>query len=274
MIPTRDSLSVGSSTIVYDSTGAWVESLVLRGRQVIVPPRDGKKTHGGSAFLFPFANRVKGASYRWRERVYELPRNDGENSIHGLVLDRDFEATKHSDRVEFHTDFEHPGYPGRLQVHLAFVLRSNRFLCRLTVRNESAIPLPLSPGFHPYFAVKGPYRISVVGGADILGYRQGYFPDGTFRHFDFEGVQDFSSLSLDNCFRGMGSIRLSSQAGDLVIRRRSMRFFVIYNGQYAPGGSVAIEPMVGAPDAFNNGIGLRELGPGSSATFSFSVEVL
>ncbi|MEM3925242.1 MAG: aldose 1-epimerase, partial [Metallosphaera sp.] len=66
-------------------------------------------------------------------------------------------------------------------------------------------------------------------------------------------------------------ILLSSQYSKIAISKPGMDFVQIYTG--VPG-ALAIEPMSGAPDAFNNGIGLIKLLPSQTKEFSFQVKVL
>jgi len=53
-----------------------------------------------------------------------------------------------------------------------------------------------------------------------------------------------------------------------------MPFFVLYNGKYAEGKSIAIEPLTGAPDAFNNGIGLKIIDPLKSLNTQFKIKLI
>ena len=76
----------------FNSRGAYLEYLEKDGIDLIRKSLDGNSTHGGGAVLFPFGNRVRNAEYTYDNRNYQLPRNDGKNSIHGLVRDLIFDS--------------------------------------------------------------------------------------------------------------------------------------------------------------------------------------
>ena len=89
-----------------------------------------------------------------------------------------------------------------------------------------------------------------------------YFPNG-------ERVRYYTSkagpgTALDDCFAASGTLELLTERYKLRMVRHRMPYLVLYNGKYAEGESVAIEPYTGLPDAYNNGIGLHALGPGLS----------
>lgn len=67
---------------------------------------------------------------------------------------------------------------------------------------------------------------------------------------------------------GVSILALRISDMEILTRSRNGRttdYFVIYNGKYSRGESVAIEPMTSAPDTFNNGIGVITLKKGTSS---------
>ena len=68
-------------------------------------------------------------------------------------------------------------------------------------------------------------------------------------------------------------LELSSEYGQIKLERKNMPYFVLYNGKYSRGESVALEPMTGAPDAFNNRIGITEVEPAGEFTCGFKISI-
>ncbi|MEM0139200.1 MAG: aldose 1-epimerase, partial [Ferroplasma sp.] len=81
----------GNSYAEFSSIGAYLIKLVLNGVEIIRKSNDGISTHGGAAVLIPFGNRIRNAEYTYNGKKYLLPKNDGKNSIHGLVRDINFD---------------------------------------------------------------------------------------------------------------------------------------------------------------------------------------
>lgn len=265
----------GKSIAELHMEGAYLSNLVLGGTEILKKSPDGEPTHGGSAVLIPYAGRVRNAEYTYKGKAYTLPRNNGENSIHGFLKDQVWELeSENSNSATFQCNFKNSGYPGEIETQLRYSLQDTKLSVRTMVKNVGETPVPLLIGFHPYFSASGSWSIKHAEKLRKLNFMDQYFPDGTFSDVEFNSMENMSSMELDNCFLGGGRIELSSESHSIAIERTGMPYLVIYNGKYADGRSVAIEPMTGAPDSFNNGMGLIELEGGSNYECAFSVEKL
>ncbi len=268
-------LSEGDDFAIVDRKGAWIKRLSLDHKDILKESTDGKTTHGGACQLIPFAGRVRNASYSLDGAGYTLPRNDGENSIHGFVRNMHFDSGIREDgkSAAFHVLATEAGYPSELDVTITMGVERHRFAAAYVVRNAGDRRAPLVIGSHPYFLFIGKWRLSHSERLERLVLTGGYFPDGTVEQADFNASTDTGLMRFDDCFRGGGTLTLSDDEKDIVIRRNNMQYFLIYNGIYSEGRSVAIEPMTGAPDAFNNGMGLCLLDPGAVFRCSFEIGI-
>ncbi|MGC8609365.1 MAG: hypothetical protein ACP5UV_05805 [Thermoplasmata archaeon] len=124
-------------------------------------------------------------------------------------------------------------------------------------------------GFHPYFDYGGSWVLKTESKTKILEY-EGYFPTGKMIEYNFNA--DSFKTSFDNEFKGGGTLELTGSSFKMTMRRRNMPFFVLYNGKYSKGYSLAVEPMTGAVDAFNNGIGLVKVEAGEEFSCGYSME--
>jgi len=254
----------GTSHLEFDDQGAHIRSAVLKGKNILMQSPDGHQTHGGAAVLIPFANRIRDATYVIDGTRYFLPRNNGQHSIHGLTRERTWNVTSIDDRSELYLRLEDSGYPGILDCRIVMKISTSSFSVSMNFVNISSKDQPLSPGMHPYFLFNGSWRITEPSNLHMLEYRDSYFPTGRLLEFDRKLLSSESGRKFDNCFL-MGN-RVGIDLGDHRIRidTENMPYFVVYNGEYSLNKSVAVEPMVGAPDAFNNGIGLKIMKPGES----------
>ncbi len=252
--------------------GAYLEELFINGETIIRKSRDNHKTHGGAAVLFPFGGRIRNAVYYYNGKEYNLPANDGKNSIHGLVRDILFNYIAGKNYVEFYTYFRDSSYPGIAEISIRYEIHENVFSTLFTVKSVSG-SIPVEIGFHPYFNVTGKYSIDYSGNAMELKYKDGYFPDGNYFPVDLKN-KDMSEINLDNVFLINSDILLRDENHEIIIKSENMPYTVIYNGKYAGDNSVAIEPMTGAPDVYHNKMGLIDLEKGRTFQCAYSIELL
>ena len=234
-------------------------SVSLNGEPVVKPSGDGFQTHGGIAVLMPYAGRVQFGKYRFQGRSFELPVGSERHAIHGFAKDEVWTVVKEAeDSTTLTCRLESRGYPGILDVRITYSVTRTSFSTECSVKNVGHGDCPFVAGFHPYF-LAGEWKLSTDGDARRYLLRDAYFPTGERVPYSFRGVG--AKTKLDDCIMVSGPIRLATPRYNLLIRRRSMPYLVVYDGRYAAGNSVAIEPYTGLPDAFNNGIGLRVLKP-------------
>lgn len=267
-------LTQDNAEAYIEEKGAYIAGLYLAGKKILKEKQDEKLTHGGAAIMIPFANRVKNHTYVFEGERYFLPGNDGQNSIHGLIMGSPFDITTQEENyVVMNHRLSHPGFPSELDIKIRFEISMKQFAVKFSVKNTGSKRAPIVIGAHPYFLTKGDYQINCEEPTFKLNYIDKYFPDGMAEFVNLNGI-NLSGKILDNTFYGGGKIRLKSEYSDIEIDRKNMPFFVLYNGKYAEGKSIAIEPMTGAPDAFNNGIGLKIIDPLKSVNTQFKIKLL
>ncbi|MBX8631675.1 MAG: aldose 1-epimerase [Thermoplasmata archaeon YP2-bin.285] len=265
----------GDSYALVEPRGAYVRKLVIGGRDILKETQDGKETHGGACNLIPYAGRVRNATYTFDGRVYLLPVNSGSNSIHGFAKDRVFKLEEGDSACMLRalSQISDRGYPSELRTEITMRIGERRFEVAYEITNTGAQRAPVVIGSHPYFLTGERWRLIHSSEIERLNTDSEGIPDGTLQRVDYNHLRDMSGMTFDECYSGGGLISLVSDETVIRIQRNGMNFFVLYNGRYCSGSSVAVEPMTGAPDAFNNRIGLNILEPGQSMECSFLIEV-
>jgi aldose 1-epimerase len=241
--------------------GAYLVDLRKDGEEVLLHGNLERKTRGGMALLIPFANRVKGGSYIFEGKVYDLPRNSEGNAIHGLAKDLrwDVEASSR-DEVTFKVKIQNQGYPSALSCRVTYEIGCNSLQVEMEIFNEGNSNAPLTVGAHPYF-VANKWRIEPSKMEMLESVNK--IPTGRTITVDVNSIN-----SLDDCFLFEGKVVLTADKHRITLSSKDMKFLQIYTG--IPN-SIAIEPMSGAPDAYHNGIGLKVLKVGENARYSFSL---
>ncbi len=265
-------LSFNNIFAEFNEKGAYLKDLYMNNIQIIREESDNISTHGGSAVLFPYANRVKNAEYEYNSIKYNLPKNDKNNSIHGLIGDEIFEHSSGKCYIEFFKNFRNFAYPGEAFIKIRYEIKNNEFITKFSVKSVNT-DIPVEIGFHSYFNIYGTPEIKVENKAYKLEYMDNFFPDGNSSLIDLNSL-NLLKTKLDNTFYVKDNILLNDDKHSIIIKRFNMDFIVIYNGEYAGNDSIAIEPMTGAPVAFNNNIGLINLKKNEIFECGYSIELI
>lgn len=135
-------ISNGEFTAHISTDGAWLQSFTRSGQDILYPKREllapdgSQKLRGGCHVCLP--NFGPGG-------------NSGQPQ-HGFARNHEWAVVSaDQDSVRFELAQASGEYTG-LRAELGYALVDNSLRIELSVRNESHLPLRVSPGFHPYFA--------------------------------------------------------------------------------------------------------------------------
>ncbi len=122
----------------------------------------GSGTRSGLPILFPFPNRIAGATYDWAGHTYHLaPAHPGDpNAIHGFCAKtpwNDYAATGESAitgtfRLSRDARAAADTWPGDLELRITFDLSDHNLRITAQVTNVDDHPVPFGLGYHPYFS--------------------------------------------------------------------------------------------------------------------------
>ena len=239
-----------------------------------------------SAKLSPYACRVNNATYSFGKNEYHLTKYSSHgNALHGLLFNvvfsvKDFSNTENAATVilEHIYDNKNEGYPFRYKCEVKYELSAkNSLVITTTVTNLNDGLMPLVDGWHPYFSLGDTiddYQVEFQS-KEMLEFDENLIPTGKpVPYAGFNSLKAFGPTFLDNCFtvnfaecQPMCVVRNTARKVQLEVHpETSYPYLQIYTPEHRK--SIAIENLSGAPDAFNNGIGLKVLEPGEVAVFS------
>lgn len=253
------------------SLGASLADLRYGDKQIILPyGNDYKVTRAGMAILAPFANRVRNGEYVFNGITYKLPVNSEGHAIHGFVKDKEWQVLEISDAfISMGLELKNePGYPFKLYFNAKYEIHNNGLEFSLTAVNMDEKVAPITVGAHPYFTYITPRSEWLINAGDVYRLEAlGNIPTG--RMIPQRLVARVGEY--DDCFKINGDeVQLMfSRDWGISIKLLGFHFIQLFTPSWA--NAVAVEPMTGAPDAFNNGIGLMMLEPGKSISPSFSI---
>lgn len=293
--------NTGNRVVVIPQLGGIVRQLSLRKGLTLfsvlkTPPTPHAlidDSRSASELLFPFASRIPEGKYTFFGKDYQLDLNEPgtTNAIHGLVHKQNFnleEQTVNADNASIKLSFslkDLAGYPFQVDFSVLYTLHEDgRFALKYEATNNGSEPCPVMFGWHPYFVLghenADAWKINIPSD-HIVDFDDDMIPIGT-KPFTNELPMLLYKKSLDNCFivkdinlavtelispNQHVTLRLEQEAGD-----GKFNYLVIYTPPAKD--CVAIEPLTGNVNAFNNGEGLNALAPGNSISGTITVSLI
>jgi aldose 1-epimerase len=234
-----------------------------------------------SARLAPFVCRLKKGNYSWNQQNYHIDKFMlGQHAIHGLVFNSKYEIQDigHNKTKAWVNLIQHfngcEGYPFAFSSQITYTLEENNQLVISTkVTNRHTEPIPFTEGWHPYFKLDVPINECClqIASSQMLSFNNELIPTGAIEtDIRFTNSSVIEDTFLDNCFI------LESNNAFCLLTGKHIQLQILpvagfpYLQVYTPNhrNSIAIENLSGAPDCFNNHMGLLALEPGIEYEFS------
>lgn len=241
-----------------------------------------------SAKISPFVCRMRNGTYQLQNKSYRVHKHYlGEHAIHGLVYDARFaivkeEATEAFASVLLQFDYTKTdqGYPFAYTLRLLWKLeKGNRLSVVTSIHHQNNEPIPYADGWHPYFTLGGKvdsYTLQFNGDSQLI-FDEELLPTGKKKKDTrFLKGMPLKGVVLDNSFEYQ-----PGKSRKAVLKSRDLQLVVEPDENYpilqvyTPPSrkSIAIENLSGAPDNFNNGIGLMMLMPNKTYSFGTSYTI-
>lgn len=291
----------GRALAVLPQVGGAIHRLQLpahgKAHDLLVPMRTEieiqRNRWAKSAHLLPFPNRVHRGTYSFEGKSHQLPINfrpNGGHAIHGFAMSQPWKVTGQklsNDAALLSLALDCPagqeGFPFPWRAELDLALTDAGFRMETRLINKGKKDMPAGWGWHPYFRTGtkiDALELQLPKGRK-LAVDEWMIPTGKFENFPgFARPASIGDRFLDAC------LELEAASGSpesvLLDRHQGLRLSV---HQEAPTcrhlqvfthpnrHGIALEPMSCAPDAFNNGMGLRSLAPKGVLTTVCSVSL-
>jgi len=275
-------ITAGDHQATIVEVGAGLREYRVGGVDVTASyPEDSLPPRGAGCVLVPWPNRLRGGSYEFGGRRFQLALSEpaNGNAIHGLarwvrwapVVVEQSALTLAIDLVP------QTGWIFELRVEVTYELHPESGLSVTAVaRNTGSWAAPFGAGFHPYLSTHGAKLDDVTV---QLPARQRILMDSaqlpvgvqtvTRTPYDLRRGRRLRHLRLDDAYTAMtdryAEVR-SRGGGARVWFDEAFGYAQVFTLEDVTPGrhGVAIEPMTCPPDAFNSGEGLIVLEPGAS----------
>lgn len=241
-----------------------------------------------SAKLSPFACRLNGSRYVFENQEYVCKKHVLNGfAIHGLMYDAEFSIENHGAdhekawvALQTHYAADDAGFPFSYQLKVEYTLQNNGLIIKTTVQNQGKTAMPIADGWHPYFALGGSVDdwTLQINANQMLEFNENLLPTGKMLPENrFQAATTLRGVNLDNSFvlNNQSDVSCVLQNIDFTLNIHALHNYP-YLQIYIPPerDSIAIENLSGAPDCFNNGLGLTVLAAGASETFATRYELL
>jgi aldose 1-epimerase len=240
--------------------------------------------------LSPFPCRIPEGKYKIDNNEFEFVKKfmDG-CAIHGLLYKKPFEVIdEYADEkvaslvLKYDYKKDDAGYPYNYQCEIRYLLKPDNLLnVQTVISNLSETEMPLADGWHPYFRLGDSVNNCSLkfNAGEIIEFNEKLIPTGKLISYDlFNKPRLLKDIQLDNCFIP------KHQNGEAIceiynpVNKLKILFFADesypYLQIYTPDDrqSIAVENLSGAPNCFNNKMGLIMLPSRNSKTFTIQYQ--
>ncbi|MFY9243873.1 MAG: aldose 1-epimerase [Polaribacter sp.] len=235
-----------------------------------------------SSILFPFCSRIKKGVYKFKEEKYQLALNDnGKSALHGLVYDKYFEVfepEEHQDNCSVTVNYFEKdlniGFPFKFFISTTYTLFDTELQVRVTVKNMDTKAFPFTLGWHPYFISNQLEKSSLTFKSDKKVKFSKNLIAKKIVEINQEENFNIENKQLDDCFfLNDDKVKFTTPNYGIEISSNAKENFLqLYTPQGLP--LIAIEPMTGISDSFNNKIGLQVLEPKETYVITWKVKLM
>ncbi|HEU5115992.1 MAG TPA: aldose 1-epimerase, partial [Isosphaeraceae bacterium] len=237
-------------------------------------------TKNGIPILFPFPNRIAGASFEFGGKTYTLEPNKPPNAIHGFAtqtawdvvgMGADDQSAWVTGRFQISRNAPEdlPRWPSDAAIEVRYTLSGASLRLEATISNPGEGPLPWGFGIHPYFHLPlnpdgDPKDTRIALPAREFWVLNQTIPTGERRTVETEPRLDFRSgrpiagADLDDVLTGLEFVgdraeaRMVDESIGVELRvgfDRSFRDLVVFTPPTGEGRVLAVEPYTMTTDA-------------------------
>ena len=258
------------------NSGASLQALKIEGKQILANLHPLKYEHSfNAALLFPFANRIDNGVYSYNNKSYQLKCNEinNNNALHGLIYNKKFKliskktgVNSTSVTLEYIETVKNAGFPFTYKIQLIYKTTKKSLRLKVRIENTDTLAFPFTLGWHPYFYSSNLMKSNIHFHADKKVIHNKKKISEGMESYNSEKKLKLADKNLDDCFHlSAKKIKFKTPKYHLALKTTAKNNYLqIYTPDNA--NAIAIEPLTGISNSFNNKEGLQVLEP--NATFS------
>jgi len=228
-----------------------------------------------SGKMSPYACRLSQGQFTHLSQSYKIEKFYlGAHALHGILYDVEYDIveTKIKENsayviLQHHYQGTDKGFPFAYTIRLHWIFfTNNKISIETTITNQSETSIPMMDGWHPYFKLGKTINDCTLQfiNKGILVYNNELIPTGEMlTNTMFDKGSGIADTQLDSGYiidAAFPKCILENEKYILTIEPSpSYPYLQLYTPDHR--GSIAIENLSGAPDCFNNKMGLHVLQP-------------
>ena len=228
-----------------------------------------------SGKMSPYACRLSQGQFTHLSQSYKIEKFYlGAHALHGILYDVEYDIveTKIKENsayviLEHHYQGTDKGFPFAYTIRLHWIFfTNNKISIETTITNQSETSIPMMDGWHPYFKLGKTINDCTLQfiNKGILVYNNELIPTGEMlTNTMFDKGSGIADTQLDSGYIIDATFPKCILENEIYILTIEPSPAYPYLQLYTPDhrGSIAIENLSGAPDCFNNKMGLHILQP-------------
>ncbi len=246
------------------------------------PPNLDYKVSYASSILFPFVSRVQAGKYSFQGKDYQLDCNQAdENALHGLVYNKNFKLIEKQENthncsvtIGYKETKKSKGFPFMFEIYITYILTKKQISLSVQIKNTDTKSYPFTLGWHPYFISDNLSKSSLSFKSDKKITFDENLITKEIVYSKSPEIFKIEDKQLDDCFiLNANNIGFTTPSYQIEI---TTDLEDNYLQMYTPPGFslIAIEPMTGISNSFNNKIGLQVLEPNASYSLTWKIKLI
>nr|WP_199289044.1 aldose epimerase [Pseudanabaena sp. FACHB-1998] len=223
---------------------------------------------GGNPILFPLCGNLPNDTYSVEGQEYKIKQHGFARELPWTVTSQSNDGKASLTIALSSNEQTKLVYPFDFQLAFTYELQGNTLTIQQEYQNLSAIPMPFSSGFHPYFLCGDKNQIEV----EIPSAK--YEDNRTKENFDFDGKFNFDQDEIDSVFGN-----LSSRSTSVTDHDRKLKIAIDYDDFYTylvfwtvkGKDFYCLEPWTATRNSLNTKEYLTVLAPNDSCSTKVSI---
>lgn len=266
------------------NSGASLQALKIEGKQILANLHPLKYEHSfNAALLFPFANRIDNGVYSYNNKSYQLKCNEinNNNALHGLIYNKKFKliskktgVNSTSVNLEYIETVKNAGFPFTYKIQLIYKTTKKSLRLKVRIENTDTLAFPFTLGWHPYFYSSNLMKSNIHFHADKKVIHNKKKISEGMESYNSEKKLKLADKNLDDCFHlSAKKIKFKTPKYHLALKTTAKNNYLqIYTPDNA--NAIAIEPLTGISNSFNNKEGLQVLEPNAAFSTTWKLKII
>lgn len=266
------------------NSGASLQALKIEGKQILANLHPLKYEHSfNAALLFPFANRIDNGVYSYNNKSYQLKCNEinNNNALHGLIYNKKFKliskktgVNSTSVNLEYIETVKNAGFPFTYKIQLIYKTTKKSLRLKVRIENTDTLAFPFTLGWHPYFYSSNLMKSNIHFHADKKVIHNKKKISEGMESYNSEKKLKLADKNLDDCFHlSAKKIKFKTPKYHLALKTTTKNNYLqIYTPDNA--NAIAIEPLTGISNSFNNKEGLQVLEPNAAFSTTWKLKII